>query len=151
MFIATVTHKNGINGSGYKNTMNELNAWIEHTTKMGMWGKPAGEYPLSQLSELELAQEISRKEVDEMGNLLMDPLVTIPAQYSIEITDITAEVEQEKEDQEAQNYLKETDWITLRHIREKALKIKTSLTEEEYLAHEGARQEKAKKMKKKKT
>jgi hypothetical protein len=35
--------------------------------------------------------------------------------------------------QKHKDFLKKTDWKVLRHIREKALYLKTSLTEEEYL------------------
>jgi len=79
MFIATITHRNGTNGSGYKSTMEELNAWVEQTAATGMWGKKAGEYPLSQLSESELAQEISRKTHTEAIELV-DPLIELPEQ-----------------------------------------------------------------------
>lgn len=114
MFIATITHRNGTNGSGYKSTMEELNAWVEQTAATGMWGKKAGEYKLSELSETELAQELYRRVEDEFGLPLMEPIVAIPAQYEIEITDITAEVEQEKVNAEALAYLSSTDWYAIR-------------------------------------
>lgn len=41
-------------------------------------------------------------------------------------------------------YLTDTDWIVLRHIREKTLSLPTSLTEEEYLDLERKRHEVAK-------
>ena len=39
-----------------------------------------------------------------------------PAEYTIEITDITAQVEQEKANAEALKYLAETDWLMIREL-----------------------------------
>jgi hypothetical protein len=44
---------------------------------------------------------------------------------------------------EFRDFLCESDWKILRHIREKALGLETSLTEEEYLELEQARQQAA--------
>lgn len=43
-----------------------------------------------------------------------------------------------------QNYLSSTDWKIMRHIREQALGLETSLTNKEYLELENKRQEAAK-------
>lgn len=43
-----------------------------------------------------------------------------------------------------QTFLNNSDWIILRHIREKALGIATSISEDEYLATEKLRQDAAK-------
>ena len=40
-------------------------------------------------------------------------------------------------------YLKSTDWMVLRHVREKALGLETSLTEDKYLQLEKKRQDTA--------
>ena len=55
----------------------------------------------------------------------------------------TAELEKqqaEKDNIQFTHFLSSTDWKVLRHIRQKALGIPTSLTEEEYLALEADRQ-----------
>jgi hypothetical protein len=44
------------------------------------------------------------------------------------------------------SFLQETDWKVLRHIREKALGMETTMTEEEYIALEMERHEVAKKL-----
>lgn len=49
--------------------------------------------------------------------------------------------------QEARKFLNSTDWQIMRHIRETALKMKTSLTEEEYLKLERERHMAAAKIK----
>lgn len=55
-------------------------AWISECVENNIWGKKAGEYPLSQLSESELAQEISRKTHTEAVEL-EDPLIELPEQF----------------------------------------------------------------------
>ena len=54
-----------------------------------------------------------RPELNEMG----EPTgVTLPAEYTIEIEDITAQVEQQKINAEALAYLAETDWLMIREL-----------------------------------
>ena len=47
------------------------------------------------------------------------------------------------ENAEKKEYLKSTDWMILRHIREKALGLETSITEDKYLQLEKKRQDTA--------
>ena len=47
------------------------------------------------------------------------------------------------ENAEKREYLRSTDWMVLRHVREKALGLETSLTEDKYLQLEQKRQEAA--------
>lgn len=47
------------------------------------------------------------------------------------------------ENSEKREYLKSTDWMVLRHVREKALGLETSLTEDKYLQLEKKRQDTA--------
>ena len=54
-----------------------------------------------------------------------------------------ASKEQAAANHAARQFLADTDWKVIRHIRQKALKIETSLTDEEYLALEAERQQKA--------
>lgn len=64
---------------------------------------------------------------------------TLPADYTHEILDITLQVVAEKESQEAQQLLNTTDYKVLRHIRQQALTLPTTLTQAEYLALEQQR------------
>lgn len=59
-------------------------------------------------------------------------------------TDITLEIEKAAQNQEHQKFLDETDWMVLRHIREKALGLETSISEGDYLDLEEERQSRAK-------
>ena len=47
------------------------------------------------------------------------------------------------ENADKREYLRSTDWMVLRHVREKALGLETSLTEDKYLELEQKRQETA--------
>lgn len=67
------------------------------------------------------------------------------------VTDLPAAELKEKEAQtiiqDARKFLNSTDWKILRHLREVVLDMKTSLTEEEYLALERERHMAAAKIK----
>lgn len=51
-----------------------------------------------------------------------------------------AAIETQKANAEDQEFLRSTDWKVLRHIRQKALNVPTSLTDAEYTALEQQRQ-----------
>ena len=67
-----------------------------------------------------------------------------------ELPEAMAEMEtqaiSEKEKAEARQFLNQSDWKILRHIRQRALGIELSLSEEEYLALEQQRAEAAAKI-----
>ena len=83
-------------------------------------------------------REVPTEELDEQGNPIMELL---PAEFTSEIIDISAQVNQENINKQAKKFLKDTDFIVIRHSGQKALNIATSLTEQEYLALEQQRQE----------
>jgi hypothetical protein len=66
-------------------------------------------------------------------------LHTLPADFISAIIDITAEVLAQKESSDALRYLEMTDYKVLRHIREKALNVSTTLSEIDYLTLEQSR------------
>jgi hypothetical protein len=68
-----------------------------------------------------------------------DGLTTGKKQFDIETkTIIDSIIDSSLE--EKLNFLRSTDWMVLRHIREKSLELTTTLTEEEYLNLESKRQ-----------
>lgn len=71
-------------------------AWIAECKEKNLWGKKAGTYKASELSDDELITAITFINTDENGNLLEDALVTIPDQYTIEVVDISAEIADKK-------------------------------------------------------
>jgi hypothetical protein len=54
-----------------------------------------------------------REELDENGEPTGN---IIPAEYTVEITDITQQVEQEKINAESLKYLQDTDWYIIREL-----------------------------------
>lgn len=96
MIKISISRNNQVTNQANFQTQAEADAWLAQEVANKSFGKPAGFYPISQLSPEELAQETSRKEVDELGNPLMEVMVEIPAQYSVATEDITAQVEAEK-------------------------------------------------------
>jgi hypothetical protein len=59
-------------------------------------------------------------------------------------TEQLAQLQTFNQNNERYEFLNSTDWKVLRHIREKALGVETSMTEQEYLDLETQRQEVAK-------
>ena len=76
----------------------------------------------------------------EKGTHFFDVDKTVKPKSQEEITKISEEKQQEIIKAEKQEFLNSTDWKVLRHIRQKALGIATSLTEEQYLELENQRQ-----------
>lgn len=77
-------------------SMEQFEKWKETCIRQDNFGKKAGTYPASQLTDDELITAITFINTDENGNLLEDALVTIPDQYTIEVVDISAEIADKK-------------------------------------------------------
>jgi len=88
--------------------------------------------------------EVSHEEIiaqtqgsdDELAQWLAGDSFKYPHGYWVEYVDISLQVEQDKINAEALAYLASTDFMVLRHIRQKALGHNLSLSEEQYLALE---------------
>lgn len=80
------------------------------------------------------------------GTSKVDAYEEVIAGYTIEITDITAELEQAAINKEAHQYLASTDYKVLRHLRQGALGVVTTLSNEEYLQLEISRDEASKRI-----
>jgi hypothetical protein len=88
--------------------------------------------------------EVSHEEIiaqtqgsdEELATWLAGDSFKYPEGYWVEYVDISLQVEQDKINAEALAYLASTDFMVLRHIRQKALGHNLSLSEEEYLALE---------------
>lgn len=120
-----------------------MNNWIQMLSISHPWGKP--EHQIVDVPEQRIEHDVipevlyqAAKEavLDENGNeitpaveevLAVDAVeayteiipatyVTIPSEYSVEIIDVTAELEQLRVNREAEEYLKSTDWYILRSI-----------------------------------
>lgn len=119
-------YKNDIitNGAEFE-TQEELDAWLSGHIGKNTFGLP-------ERPELALNEETG--EMEPTG-------VILPAEYTIEIEDITAQIEQEKINAESKKFLSDSDWKCQRHADQKALGILPSLSEEEFQALLLARQE----------
>lgn len=123
--------KNNINtNKATFETQEDLDLWLNHHVKNNIFGLP-------ERPELALNEETG--EMEPTG-------VILPAEYTIEITDITQQIELQKQSQEALQFLNESDFRVLRYIRQKALGLPLSLSDEEYLALEQQRHEASKKV-----
>jgi hypothetical protein len=88
--------------------------------------------------------EVSHEEIiaqtqgsdEELAQWLAGDSFKYPQDHWVEYVDISEQVEQDKINSEALAYLASTDFMVLRHIRQKALGHNLSLSEEEYLALE---------------
>lgn len=107
-------------------TQAKIDAWIVECESVEAFGKP--EHQVEILDEDDMSFEPKQFE-------------TIPSEYTIEVEDISAQVDQEKINEEAQAFLDKTDFKILRHYGQVSLGIELSLTEEEYLILENQRQE----------
>lgn len=125
-----VKKSNGQILNGKFNEESELNLCISNCIKNNTWGLP--ERPELVLDEV-------TGEMTPTGN-------TLPAEYTIEITDISEQIELQKQSEEALRFLNQSDFKVLRHLRQKALNLPLSLSEEEYLALEQQRHEASKKV-----
>ena len=113
MFRAIITQKDKTQTWNQCESLDELNKWIEKVKATNAWGFPDRwilDSPMSPLSDEEKAKATETRVVDEVTEYFF------PAEYTIEITDITAEIEQEKANAEALKYLADTDWLMIREL-----------------------------------
>jgi hypothetical protein len=96
-----IIKKQGIQTHGAQfETLIEAQSWIDSCVANNSWGLPERpEVALNPTTGLE----------EPTG-------VILPAEYTIEITDITAQVAQEKVNAESLAYLASTDWMLLRDL-----------------------------------
>ncbi len=122
---ATISKNGFMTNRGQFETQEELDAWLSGHIEKNTFGLP-------ERPELILNEETG--EMEPTG-------VILPAEYTIEIEDITSQIEQEKINAEAKKFLSDSDWKCQRHADQKALGILPSLSEEEFQALLLARQE----------
>jgi len=80
-----------------------MNDFIE-VLKNGAWGKPEHE------------KELTPRIFNEDGSIIEPTYETILSEYIVEITDITVEIEQAKVNDEALQYLADTDYLIIREV-----------------------------------
>lgn len=136
----------------------EAQAWIENHSRLGgAWGNPehttqveVSPYIPAVFEEQQVL--IAEAVLDEEGvelepaeyalqSVMISPAVqavfedqVVPAEFEIEISDISAQIAQELINVEAKQFLNDTDKLVLRHRDQKELGIPTRLSEEEFQA-----------------
>ena len=122
----------------------EAQAWLSHHEGMGSFGQKA--QTIEQQVEISPAVLESQEVLDENGESFDPPqfqdVEIVPAQhemqemhipgYVVEIEDISAKLEQEKANAEAQAFLDSSDWKVLRHRDQQDIGLATSLSGEEF-------------------
>lgn len=79
------------------NTLKEVNDWIAQCESAQAWGKSerwVQDTPMSPLSEEDKAKAIDFRDLEVMGDFVTEYL--LPAEYQIEVVDISSEIAMEK-------------------------------------------------------
>jgi len=100
MFKISIIKNNNISHEAQFETQLQVDAWLAKHVAKNTFGLP-------ERSELALNEETG--EMEPTG-------VILPAEFTIEIEDITAQIEQEKINAESLAYLASTDWLILREL-----------------------------------
>jgi len=148
MFEVKIRNIQGIQTHGAEfDTEQEAQSWIDSIVSMNPcpWGIAA--QTIQQQVETQPAVIESQEMLDENG-LSFDPPqfqdveispaqyemqeVELPGSYTVEIVDKTAQVQQEQTNQNAKQFLAESDWKVLRHRDQQDLGIATSMTAQEF-------------------
>lgn len=111
-----------------------IQEWFAPFIAKGVYGQP------EVIQQVEVSPEV----LDEQGNVIQEAVYgqnIIPADFTIEYVDIDSIPKSQDElNVEALQFLAETDWKILRHLRQQSLGIATSLTSQEFLELEQERQ-----------
>lgn len=86
----------------------DMNAWIQMLADTAAWGKPERwlqDTPMSPLSDDEKAAALETRTVEVMGESVVE--YRLPSEYTIDVKDITAEVQAEKAAKGAKKLAKE--------------------------------------------
>lgn len=130
-----VKNLNGeVTHSGSFSTQEELDAFLAKVELTRGFGKPERWVKANQE---DISEALETREVEGMFG--PETEYKLATEYTVEQSDITAQVEQERVNREALAYLASTDWKILRHLREKQLEVSVSLTDVEYIALEQSR------------
>lgn len=125
-----IRNKQGIETHGTE--MENPAQWIAHCVENNFWGKPerwikenSEEYSQDDVLDNRLF-EVSpgfAEQLDDSGNVLQQAILAITetqvklkAEYTIEIIDITQEIEQQRINLESLKYLQDTDWYIIREV-----------------------------------
>lgn len=149
MFKVNIIKNNTVTNSAMFETTELATQWLQNESLNGSFGKTLRE--VKQLSQVNLEgvtevylennEDISKSISQRVETTLDKEVVfhTLPADFTSEIVDITSQALLVKESSDALQFLANSDYKVLRHLRQKALNIATTLTEEQYIQLEQLR------------
>lgn len=134
--MKTIVIKNKVGQQICGAEMLDPQSWIADGVAGNWWGKPerwvdhkdepmAEAYDEADVLEERIVEDYPAIDavMDDTGAIVQEAMpakthkeVKLKAEYTIEILDISAQVEQEKQNAEALAYLAETDWMVIREI-----------------------------------
>lgn len=117
MFEIIIKNKSGLlTHRGTRKTIEQANAWIAEQIALNSWGK-------SERLIMENTQELTLEDINEATEItdIVSPQGTLkqykfPATFTVEIVDVTDQMAQEKERQDALALLASTDWYIIREM-----------------------------------
>jgi hypothetical protein len=115
------------NGGEFE-TQELADAWLAKHEGLGTFGQKAGTREI----QVEVAPAVINEDGTELVPALYETQIEEVPGYVVVIEDITAKLEQEKANAEAQAFLDGTDWQVLRHRDQQELGLATSLTSQEF-------------------
>ena len=110
--------KNKAGEIGWGAQMEDPTAWITECVASDAWGKPErwALYKDEPMAEAYDEADVLEEKVEQDSFGVDVKMVKLKAEYTIEIEDITTQIEQERVNQEALAYLSSTDWYIIREI-----------------------------------
>lgn len=129
-----IKNKQGIIGWGAE--MLDPTEWVASNIANDVWGKPerwalhkdepmAEAYDEADVLEERIVEDMPAQDavMDDAGVIVQEAIparthkeAKLRAEYTVEIEDISAKVQQEKDNAEALAYLAETDWMIIREV-----------------------------------
>lgn len=151
MFKVNIIKNSTVTNSATFETVELATLWLQSESLNGSFGKIVREVRQISQANLEGVMEVYlennediSKSISQRSEIILDKEVvfhTLPADFTSEIVDITNQTLLAKESSDALNLLANSDYKVLRHLRQKALNIATTLTEEQYIQLEQFRHE----------
>lgn len=132
MIKISIKKQEQITNEGLFPSLEEAQAWLAHHEGMKSFGQP------KQIVQQQI--ELSPAVLAEDGSVLQEAVsemqeVELAGDYEVEILDISAKLEQEKINAEAQAFLDATDWMVIRAM-EKGEELSPELKAERQAARD---------------
>lgn len=107
-----------------------LQEWLSYHEGLGTFGQKA----FTELVPVELEPAVVNEDGTVAKEAVMGEQTIQHPGYVVVIEDLTAKLEQEARNAEAQKFLADTDWKVLRHRDQQEMGLPTSLIAEEFQA-----------------